>query len=147
LPAEWWNRIHPEGVESCVFVETRASDAESAVAERWLDSFDFVRGFIAAVAVDGQDIHDVLARWSPNPKFRGVRAHREDGGPGLLDEPRLAEALRVIADAGKLFEFLVMSAQLRRAVDLTAQVPGLLVVIEPMSSRRWGMTWTPPGAT
>jgi L-fuconolactonase len=135
-PETWAAETAGTPIAGCIFVETGGSAAELAQLEAWTASSPSVLGFVAPMADDGSDAAAILARWAGNPAFLGVRAHHQDGDGETLRAPSLAAGLRLVAEAGRVFEFLVVAEQLPLVRDRCVDVPDLRVVIEHMGKPR-----------
>lgn len=135
-PKAWARETNSLPMAGCIFVESGARPAELALLEAWAARYPAVLGFIAPVAVDVSNAAAVLDRWEGTPEFRGVRAHFQDTGADFLASPSLPQRLRLIAEADRLFEFLVVADQLPYVHRLCLGVPELRVVIEHMGKPR-----------
>jgi L-fuconolactonase len=137
-PGDWSLEIGAGGSVGCIFVETGSRAPELELLGRWSDEHPAVLGFIAPIRTDASDLDDVLHRWQERASFRGVRAHFENATADLLGTPALAGRLRLLALSQPqcLYEFLVISEQLRDVQRLCRAAPDLRVVIEHMGKPR-----------
>jgi L-fuconolactonase len=129
-PADWDREVGARGVATCIYVETGGAPDELDQLQTWAEASPSIAGFIAPLATDGSDVDAAMGRWAGHPKLRGFRAHHEDGPIEALRAPGLQAALRVLAAADLVYEFLVVAEHLPEVVRLCRAVPDVRVVLE-----------------
>ena len=134
-------------VLATVHVQAEVSHQIDPVEETaWLDSLARAGGMpqVPTVCVGYADLRsgdlaDVLDRHAEYSIFRGIRqeawfdpqSRRADiPKENLLDDPHWLDGIRELERRGLSFDLLVWPGQLRQAVGLLRQAPGLTVVLE-----------------
>lgn len=121
-------------------VNIEAEPVDASAELRWLDSFPspFPAAIVAAADLTAEDLDarlDMLA--TASPRFVGVqqavaRHASEDvrtRSRELLDNPRFAEGLALLATRGLSFELQLVSPLLAKAAQVFAKIPQLNVVL------------------
>jgi L-fuconolactonase len=119
------------GVDASIIVQAAPTAAETdymlAIARRTPS----VLGVVGWIALDAPDaVAQVKAR-AGDPLFLGVRPMLQDiAQPDWILRPELEPALRAIAEAGLVFDTLVLSHQIGVAEELARRHPDLTMVLD-----------------
>src|SRR6476469_568735 len=120
------DELHPQldaaGVDGTVLVETINVAAETPELLAVAASDPVVRGVVGWVDLTADDVADEIARLRQLPggdRLVGVR-HPVQGGPDpqWLTRPEVLRGLREVADAGLVFDLLVLHEQLPAAIEV-----------------------------
>lgn len=125
---------HQVGVSTCVLIEAGTTAEENRALARLASSSQLIGAVLPFADLESPRLEEELDDWQQDPKFRGVRMRFEDHpDPDILSRPRIREGLRILAQRGLVFEFLVRSPHLKDIPRIYERLPELKGVIEHMA--------------
>ncbi|MEU6657474.1 amidohydrolase family protein [Streptomyces sp. NPDC046821] len=125
---------HKTGVTATVLVQTVTVAEETPEFLALADGHDLVAGVVGWTDLTRPDIADTLARLAALPGGRylkGIR-HQVQGepDPDWLLRPDVLRGLAAVADAGLVYDLVVLPHQLAACVGAAAALPGLTFVLD-----------------
>ncbi|MCX4445417.1 amidohydrolase [Streptomyces sp. NBC_01789] len=122
------------GVGATVLVQTVTVAAETPEFLALADGSDLVAGVVGWSDLTAPDIADTLAALRELPggdRLVGLR-HQVQGepDPGWLLRPDVLRGLAAVADAGLVYDLVVLPHQLPAATRVAAALPGLVFVLD-----------------
>ncbi|MET7341458.1 amidohydrolase family protein [Streptomyces sp. NPDC058369] len=122
------------GVSATVLVQTVTVAAETPEFLALADGSDLVSGVVGWSDLTAPDIADTLAALRELPggdRLVGLR-HQVQGepDPGWLLRPDVLRGLAAVADAGLVYDLVVLPHQLPAATRVAAALPGLVFVLD-----------------
>ncbi|MEW2122191.1 amidohydrolase family protein [Streptomyces sp. NPDC087866] len=122
------------GVSATVLVQTVTVAAETPEFLALADGSDLVSGVVGWSDLTAPDIADTLAALRELPggdQLVGLR-HQVQGepDPGWLLRPDVLRGLAAVADAGLVYDLVVLPHQLPAATRVAAALPGLVFVLD-----------------
>jgi predicted TIM-barrel fold metal-dependent hydrolase len=132
-PEDYDGGAHP--VSGMIFVQADC-EADQAMGEvRWVEELASVDprilGIVAYAPVHlGAKARMAVAAVAARSRVVGVRRLLQDEPPSLLDDPALAQGVRLLADHGLPFDLCVRHQQLRAASALVAACPDVTFVLD-----------------
>lgn len=119
------------GVESAMLVEAGSSLEELVALATEPGAERFVTGIVATLDLTSPSVREAIEVLRATPLVRGARMNLEAlGDATVLRRRPVLEALRAVAEAGLVWEFLVTAEQLSDALAALAAVPDLRAVVE-----------------
>lgn len=134
LPADLAPLLEAGGIAGCVAVQARQSLEET----RWLlelaDGHGFIRGVVGWVDLRSTHVADQLARFAGHPRFVGVRhVVQDEADPRFLLGEAFLHGLARVAEAGLVYDLLVLAPQLPAAAEMVALRPGQPFVLDHLA--------------
>lgn len=134
LPADLAPLLEAGGIGGCVAVQARQSLEET----RWLlelaDGHDFIRGVVGWVDLRSTHVADQLARFADHPRFVGVRhVVQDEADPRFLLGEAFLHGLARVAEAGLVYDLLILAPQLPAAAEMVALRPGQPFVLDHLA--------------
>ncbi|MGV9559238.1 amidohydrolase family protein [Streptomyces sp. NPDC003401] len=122
------------GVDRTVLVQTVTVDGETPELLALAAAHDLVAGVVGWTDLTRPDVGDALARLRELPgghRLKGVR-HQVQGEPDpeWLLRPDVRRGLAAVADAGLVYDLVVLPRQLPACVRAAARHPGLTFVLD-----------------
>ncbi len=124
-----------------VHIQVGVAPGDEVAETLWLGAQTKAEGFPTAIVafadLTAPDLPAMLDAHGAVPQFRGVRqivgrSAEEDkltGSAALLDNPRFAQGLQLLADRGLSFDLQLIPSQMQRAAALLAKIEQLPVAI------------------
>jgi len=145
LPRDYRALPGAEQVTGTVVVEASVWEEDNAWILDLAARNPFILGFVGNLPLGTPAGADQLARFARHPRFRGVRARRDDL-PRVVAQVEFQADLRRLADQGLTLDLLIGPDQLPLAVTLAQAVPALTIVIDhvanvPINSRPPPADW------
>ncbi len=134
LPADLAPLLEAGGIAGTVAVQARQSLEET----RWLlelaDGHGFIRGVVGWVDLRSTHVADQLARFAGHPRFVGVRhVVQDEADPRFLLGEAFLHGLARVAEAGLVYDLLVLAPQLPAAAEMVALRPGQPFVLDHLA--------------
>jgi L-fuconolactonase len=134
LPADLAPLLDAEGIGATVAVQARQSLEET----RWLlelaERHDFIRGVVGWVDLRSTHVAEQLARFAGHPRFVGVRhVVQDEPDPRFLLGAAFLHGLARVAEAGLVYDLLVLAPQLPAAAEMVALRPGQAFVLDHLA--------------
>ena len=134
LPADLAPLLEAGGIAGTVAVQARQSLEET----RWLlelaDGHGFIRGVVGWVDLRSTHVADQLARFAGHPRFVGVRhVVQDEADPRFLLGEAFLHGLARVAEAGLVYDLLVLAPQLPAAAEMAALRPGQPFVLDHLA--------------
>ena len=134
LPADLAPLLEAGGIAGTVAVQARQSLEET----RWLlelaDGHGFIRGVVGWVDLRSTHVADQLARFAGHPRFVGVRhVVQDEADPRFLLGEAFLHGLARVAEAGLVYDLLVLAPQLSAAAEMVALRPGQPFVLDHLA--------------
>lgn len=134
LPADLAPLLEAGGIGGTVAVQARQSLEET----RWLlelaDGHDFIRGVVGWVDLRSTHVADQLARFADHPRFVGVRhVVQDEADPRFLLGEAFLHGLARVAEAGLVYDLLILAPQLPAAAEMVALRPGQPFVLDHLA--------------
>jgi L-fuconolactonase len=125
---------HAAGVDRTVLVQTITVAEETPEFLALADAHDLIAGVVGWTDLTRPDITDELARLRELPgghHLKGIR-HQVQGepDPNWLLRPDVLRGLTAVADAGLVYDLLVLPHQFPAAVEVAAALPQLTFVLD-----------------
>jgi L-fuconolactonase len=122
------------GVDRTVLVQTITVAEETPEFLALADAHDLIAGVVGWTDLTSPDITDELARLRELPGghyLKGIR-HQVQGepDPNWLLRPDVRRGLTAVADAGLVYDLLVLPHQFPAAVEVAASLPQLAFVLD-----------------
>lgn len=122
------------GVDRTVLVQTVTVAEETPEFLALADAHDLIAGVVGWIDLTRPDITDELARLRELPgghHLKGIR-HQVQGepDPNWLLRPDVRRGLTAVADAGLVYDLLVLPHQFPAAVEVAAALPQLTFVLD-----------------
>ncbi|GAA2915291.1 amidohydrolase family protein [Streptomyces mexicanus] len=122
------------GVEATVLVQTVTVAEETPEFLALAETHDLIAGVVGWVDLTRPDVADELARLRALPGggyLKGIR-HQVQGEPDprWLLRPDVRRGLAAVADAGLVYDLVVLPHQLPACVEAAAALPGLTFVLD-----------------
>lgn len=126
--------LNDQGVDRTILVQTRSSLDETHELLALAAATDFIAGVVGWVDLTAPNIADTLDEIRARPDgalLVGIRhqAHDEPD-PDWLTRPDVHCGLRVVRDAGLVYDLLVRPRELRAALTIAQALPDLPFVID-----------------
>jgi len=135
-PKDLEPQLREAGIDRTIVVQSANSYEDTAHMLFAADEYDWIGGVIGWVnLLDPSETARRISMYSRHPKFRGVRhlIHTEPN-PDWVIQPTVIESLKVLADAGMIFEVVaVFPNHLRHVPALAEQIPNLTLVIDHLA--------------
>jgi L-fuconolactonase len=139
------------GIDRTVLVQVLPSVAETAEFLALAEESDLVAGVVGWVDLTDACTQDTLSalRWGRGGGYLAGIRHLVQGEPDprWLARPDVRQALRAVADAGLVYDLLMLPHQLPAAIDTVRALPGLTFVLDHISKPRIGSGELEPWAT
>ena len=134
LPADLAPLLEAGGIAGTVAVQARQSLEET----RWLlelaDGHGFIRGVVGWVDLRSTHVADQLARFAGHPRFVGVRhVVQDEADPRFLLGEAFLHGLARVAEAGLVYDLLVLAPQLPAAAEMVALRRGQPFVLDHLA--------------
>lgn len=134
LPADLAPLLEAGGIAGSVAVQARQSLEET----RWLlelaDGHGFIRGVVGWVDLRSTHVADQLARFAGHPRFVGVRhVVQDEADPRFLLGEAFLHGLARVAEAGLVYDLLILAPQLPAAAEMVALRPGQPFVLDHLA--------------
>jgi L-fuconolactonase len=125
----------PPGVTATVAVQAAATEEESAELLALADSSGgLIAGVVGWVDLTAPDVADRIAALRAGPggeRLAGIRhAVQSEPDPGWLDRAEVRRGLRAVADAGLVYDLLLLPRHLNAGARLAAGLPALTLVLD-----------------
>ena len=118
-------------VSATVLVQAADCDAETEWMLQIAESADFVAGVVGWAELARADAPDRLRRLAAHPKLAGIRPMIQDiPDPDWMLRPELTPACRAVADAGIVFDALVLPKHLDNLAVFLARHPEMKTVVD-----------------
>ncbi|MEV0479360.1 amidohydrolase family protein [Streptomyces sp. NPDC050508] len=122
------------GVDRTVLVQTITVAEETPEFLALADAHDLIAGVVGWTDLTRPDITDELARLRELPGghyLKGIR-HQVQGepDPNWLLRPDVRRGLTAVADAGLVYDLLVLPQQFPAAVEVAASLPQLTLILD-----------------
>ena len=128
LPADFQRVATPLGVTATVVVEASPLLEDNQWILDLAETDESIVGFIGNLDLHDGAFRANLARFSANPKYRGIRARGFEIDE-LLEGPAFAN-LEHLASTGLVVELMVKPTTLAQAVEFARRLPGLTIIID-----------------
>ena len=119
------------GVDASIIVQAAPTAAETDYMLAIARKTPWVLGVVGWLDLEAQDAPAQIEARAADPLFLGVRPMLQDiPQPGWILRPEMEPGLRAVAEAGLVFDALVLSHQLGVAEELAARHPNLVIVLD-----------------
>ncbi|WP_405862100.1 amidohydrolase family protein [Streptomyces sp. NBC_00090] len=125
---------HAAGVDATVVVQTVSRIEETSGLLALADTSDLIAGVVGWVDLTAPGVADDIAALREGPGGRhlvGIRHQAQDEqDPHWLERPEVVRGLKAVAEAGLVYDLLVLAHQLPAATAVTGAVPELSFVLD-----------------
>lgn len=129
LPSDVLTEMRACGIDACVAVQARQTEAET----RWLlalaDSHPFIAGVVGWVDLCAADVERRLAALA-HPKLVGIRHIVQAEPDGFLARADFRRGIAALTACDLPFDILVYARQLRQAIDFAVACPAERFVLD-----------------
>jgi len=134
LPADLEPLLAARGIDGTVAVQARQSLEET----RWLlelaDGHPFIKGVVGWVDLRSTHVADQLARFASHPRFVGVRhVVQDEADPRFLLGDAFRHGIARVAEAGLVYDLLLLAPQLPAATELVGLCPDQPFVLDHLA--------------
>jgi L-fuconolactonase len=130
LPEDLAPLLRASGIDACVAVQARQSEAENDFLLDLADRHDFVRGVVGWVDLREPRVGSVLDRLRARKRFRGVRHVAQSEPDDFLHRPDVRRGIAELASRGLTYDLLVYWRQLPAVIDLVRAFPDQPFVLD-----------------
>jgi L-fuconolactonase len=134
LPADLAPELGRAGLDGCVAVQARASEAETEFLLGLARAHPFVRGVVGWIDLQAGDVEAALARWAADPLLRGLRhGVQDEPDPDFLERPAFLRGVGALARHGLAYDLLIHPRHLAAARRFVARFPALGIVLDHLA--------------
>lgn len=131
LPDDLRPILAANGVDGCIAVQADQSETETlfllALAEK---HSDFVKGVVGWVDLRAANLYNQLEYYSQFELLRGFRHVAQAEPDDFLSRPEVIKGIRQLGAYDFTYDILIYPTQLKAAMHLVRQVPGVNFVID-----------------
>lgn len=131
LPEDLKKVYAENGIDGCVAVQADQTLEETDFLLDLADKNDFIKGIVGWVDLRAENIEEVLATYSKNPKLKGFR-HVVQGEPdhNFLLRPDFLRGIAALEKYDFTYDILVFPHQLGAVLELVKRFPNQKFVID-----------------
>ena len=134
LPTDLAPELSRAGLEGCIAVQARSSEAETEFLLDLARAHPFVRGVVGWVDLQAPDVAERLARLAQDPRLRGVRhVVQEEPDPDFLARPAFRRGVAALARHGLVYDLLIRPHPLPAACRFAAAFPAQPIVLDHLA--------------
>ncbi|RNL75250.1 amidohydrolase [Sinomicrobium pectinilyticum] len=146
MPSDLQTVLENNGMDGCVAVQASQSEEETLFLLECARQNPFIKAVVGWADLQAENIKEVLARFSEDPGFRGVR-HVVQGEPDdFMFRPAFRRGIAELEPQGLTYDILVYARQLPAAIDLVREFPAQRFVLDhiakPVISAGPDKEWT-----
>lgn len=132
LPADLKPLMQASGIERCIAVQARTSEAETDFLLALAAEQPWIAGVIGWVELREGDVERRLARWRGQSALKGFRHVLQDEAdvPAVLSSPVFRRNVAVLQSRGLVYELLVHAHQFDGLADFCATLDGHTLVLD-----------------
>lgn len=123
--------LHENGFDGCVAVQAQQTENESRFLLAHAEAHDFIKGVVAWVDLQAENIEEQLAYYSSFPQVKGFRhVLQGEADRALMLQPRFMRGISKLGKKGFTYDILIYPDQLQYVPSLLASFPHQLFVID-----------------
>lgn len=131
LPADLLPVLQQHQFDGCVVVQSDQSNAENLFQLTNADAYDFVKGVVGWVDLQGENISDQLAAWGSFKKLKGFRHILQgEADRALMLKPAFLNGIQALQPFGYTYDILIFPDQLKFATELVTKFPNQKFVLD-----------------
>ncbi len=130
LPVDLQPLLAANGLDACVAVQARQSDAETDWLLELAAQNDFIAGVVGWTDLSNPELETRLAHYATSTKLKGFRHVLQGEEDGFMLEPEFIAGVAKLAESGLCYDILVFERQLESVRTLVSELPVMPLVID-----------------
>lgn len=130
LPPDLEPLLKRSGMDGCVAVQARQTEAETNYLLQLCERYDFVNGVVGWLDLTDPQVDARINAYSGRPHLKGIRHTIQSEPAGYMTATHFMRGVRLLAPAGLTYDLLISESQLEEAYRFITGIPETKIVID-----------------